>query len=98
MTTTPYSLLLASILSSFSLWINKRQLGFLTMAALQPARLIDAHECNANHSQSNHNNLLSLVRRPRILGAFFFWMMATDRDFPGLHARGGVCPRHAEEE
>lgn len=27
---------------------------------------------------------------------FFFWVMAIDWHFPGLHARGRFCPRHAE--
>ena len=57
---------------------------------------MDTHECDAHHAQSNDNDLLPLVRGPWILGAFFFGVMAIDRHFPGLHARGGVCPRHGE--
>lgn len=67
---------------------------FSLLAAPSSAKLLDSHECNAHHSQANNNDLLPLVGGPGILGTVFFWIVAIDWHFSGLHARGGVCPRH----
>ena len=95
MTTTSYSLLFASIFSNFSLSTASVSLRPDYQAALSSAKLVDSHEGNAHHSQADDNNLLPLVRRSWILGTFFFWVVAIDWHLPGLHARGGVGPRHS---
>ena len=95
MTTTSYSLLFASIFSNFSLLIAPVSLCPEYQAAMSSAKLVDSHEGNAHHSQADNDNLFPLVRRRWILGTFFFWVVAIDWHLPGLHARGGVRPRHS---
>ena len=95
MTTTSYSLLFASIFSNFSLSTASVSFWPDYQAAPSSAKVVDSHEGNAHHSQADNDNLLPLVGRSWILGTFFFWVVAIDWHLPGLHAGGGVRPRHS---